>query len=170
MPFLAATLVAACYGCEQNKFVVQQELSVDMLLSLLRSCKNASSPSQLSSALDSSPGADESTEQNQLGSDFRKPQVDVSGKYSRNNGKGPRVSLGKSGALANNLKTGKTRSQRDNKVTRNYEEAASKHNLSIPETSSLMLHSRFPNSFIDKVELFFSAEIPNGIDEVHQTL
>ncbi|KAJ4713125.1 S phase cyclin A-associated in the endoplasmic reticulum [Melia azedarach] len=40
MPVLAGTLVAACYGCEQNKAVVQQELSMDMLVSLLRSCRN----------------------------------------------------------------------------------------------------------------------------------
>ncbi|KAH7851799.1 hypothetical protein Vadar_016608 [Vaccinium darrowii] len=59
MPILAGTLVAACFSCEQNKGVVQQELSTDMLISLLRSCRNGSPIS--------SP-----EECNQLGSESRK--------------------------------------------------------------------------------------------------
>ncbi|KAK7388896.1 hypothetical protein VNO78_23723 [Psophocarpus tetragonolobus] len=156
MPILASTLVAACYGCEQNKFVVQQELSVDMLLSLLRSCKNAVPATQLNSTLDNST-ADESSECNQLGTEIRKPQVDIPVKNSRSNGKGTRASLGKSGGLGNNIKNGRIRSQRDGKTTKNSEEAAPKHG----EPSHLMLHCRFPSSFIDKVEQFFSAEIAN---------
>lgn len=165
MPILAGTLVAACYGCEQNKFVVQQELSIDMLLSLLRSCKNAAPASQLNFTSDSFP-TDESSECNQLGTEFRKPQVDNLIKYSRSNGKGTRTSSGKTGALGNSIKNGRTRSLRDGKTTKNCEEAAPKHNLSVSETSPLMLHCRFPQSFIDKVEQFFSAEIANGVDEV----
>ena len=165
MPILAGTLVAACYGCEQNKFVVQQELSVDMLLSLLRSCRNASPASQLNSTLDNSL-ADDSTESNQLGTDIRKPQVDIPTKHSRSNGKGTRASLVKSGALGNSIKTGRIRSLRDGKATKNSEDAATRHTLSISETSTLMLHCRFPHSFIDKVEQFFSAETANGVDEV----
>jgi hypothetical protein len=38
MPILAAALVAVCYGCDQNRSVVQQEISTDMLRSLLKSC------------------------------------------------------------------------------------------------------------------------------------
>ncbi|XP_054821414.1 uncharacterized protein LOC129320182 isoform X2 [Prosopis cineraria] len=170
MPVLAATLIAACYGCGQNKFVVQQELNVDMLISLLRSCKNASSTSQFNSTSDSSP-ADESNVQNQGGSEFRKPHADVPIKYSRTNGKGTRSSSGKNGALGNGIKTSKMRSQRDSKAIKNNEEVAPKQNLYLPEASSLMLYCRFPNSFIDKAEQFFSAEIPSGIDEVRvQTL
>ncbi|KAI9117138.1 hypothetical protein K1719_011304 [Acacia pycnantha] len=167
MPCLAATLIAACYGCEQNKFVVQQELNVDMLLSLLRSCKNASSASQLNSTSDSYP-ADESNEQNQVGSEFRKPHGDVPIKHSRTNGKGTRNSLAKSGALGNGIKAGKMRGQKDSKSIKNNEEVAS----NLPEaSSSLMLRCRFPNSFIDKAEQFFSAEFPSGIDELQiQTL
>ncbi|XP_061346642.1 uncharacterized protein LOC133292263 [Gastrolobium bilobum] len=161
MPILAGTLVAACYGCEQNKFVVQQELSVDMLLSLLRSCRNAAPATQLNSALDNSP-TDESSECNQLVTEFRKSQVDIPIKNSRSNGKGTRASLGKSGALGNSTKNGRIRS----KATKNSEETASKHNLPISETSHLMLHCRFPHTFIDKVEQFFSVEIANGVDEV----
>ncbi|XP_057869266.1 uncharacterized protein LOC131076214 isoform X1 [Cryptomeria japonica] len=38
-PVLVGTLLAVCYGCEQNRDVVQQELSMDMLLVLLKSSK-----------------------------------------------------------------------------------------------------------------------------------
>ncbi|KAI4335932.1 hypothetical protein L6164_014527 [Bauhinia variegata] len=162
MPILAGTLVAACYGCEQNKLVVQQELSVDMLLSLLRSCRTAASAPQLNSASDNS-AVDESSESSQLGPEFRKSQVDISIKYGRSNGKGIRASLGKSGASGNSTKNSKSRSQRDSKVTKNGEEMAPKQYPSI--SSSLMLHCRFPNSFIDKVEHFFSTGILNGVDE-----
>ncbi|KAK7292183.1 hypothetical protein RIF29_07943 [Crotalaria pallida] len=158
MPILAGTLVAACYGCEQNKFVVQQELSIDMLLSLLRSCRSAVPASQLISTSDNSP-TDESSECNQPGTEFRKPQVDSAIKYSRSNGKSTRASLGKSGALGNSIKNGRVRNPRDGKSTKTSEESAPKHNLSAPETSPLMLHCRFPQSFIDKVEQFFSTEI-----------
>lgn len=161
MPILAGTLVAACYGCEQNKFVVQQELSVDMLLSLLRSCRNAAPTTQLNSTLDNST-TDESSECNQLSTEIRKPQVDIPVKNSRSNGKGTRASLGKSGASGNNLKNGRIRSVRDGKTTKNSEDVAPKHN----EPSHIMLHCRFPPSFIDKVEQFFSAEIANGVDEL----
>nr|KYP55467.1 S phase cyclin A-associated protein in the endoplasmic reticulum [Cajanus cajan] len=161
MPILAGTLVAACYGCEQNKFVVQQELSVDMLLSLLRSCRNAASATQLNSTIDNST-TDESSECNQLGTEIRKPQVDVPVKYSRSNGKSTRASLGKSGALGNNVKSGRIKNLRDGKTTKIPEEAAPKNS----EPSHLMLHCRFPPIFIDKVEQFFSAEIANGIDEL----
>jgi hypothetical protein len=38
MPILAAALIAVCYGCDQNRSVAQQEISTDMLRSLLKSC------------------------------------------------------------------------------------------------------------------------------------
>ncbi|KAL2322088.1 hypothetical protein Fmac_026467 [Flemingia macrophylla] len=161
MPILAGTLVAICYGCEQNKFVVQQELSVDMLLSLLRSCRNAASATQLNSTIDNST-TDESSECNHLGTETRKPQVDIPVKYNRSNGKSTRASLGKSGALGNNVKGGRIKNLRDGKTTKNIEEAVPKQS----EPSHLVLHCRFPPSFIDKVEQFFSAEIANGVDEL----
>lgn len=161
MPVLAGTLVAACYGCEQNKFVVQQELSVDMLLSLLRSCRNAAPATQLNSALDNST-ADESSEYNQLGAEIKKPHVEIPVKCGRSNGKATRAASGKGGASGNNVKNGRIRSQRDAKTTKHSEELAPKHG----EPSYLMLHCRFPPSFIDKVEQFFSAEIANGVDEL----
>nr|XP_029146090.1 uncharacterized protein LOC112722551 isoform X1 [Arachis hypogaea] len=169
MPILAGTLVAACYGCEQNKFVVQQELSVDMLLSLLRSCRSSSPASQLNPTLDNS-SIDDSSECNQLGSESRRPLSDIPTKHSRSNvnGKGSRASLIKVGASGNSIKTGRIRSLRDGKATKSSEEMATKNTHCVFETSTLMLHCRFPHSFIDKVEQFFSAEIPNGVDEVKQ--
>ncbi|KAL9326377.1 hypothetical protein ACSQ67_007022 [Phaseolus vulgaris] len=161
MPILAGTLVAACYGCEQNKFVVQQELSVDMLLSLLRSCRNAAPATQLNSTLDNST-TDESSEYNQLATEIKKPHVEIPVKCGRSNGKGTRASFGKSGASGNNVKNGRIRSQRDAKTTKHSEELAPKHG----EPSYLMLHCRFLPRFIDKVEQFFSSEIANGVDEL----
>eukprot|EP01018_Ginkgo_biloba_P024852 Gb_27228 [translate_table: standard] len=38
-PVLVGTLLAVCYGCEQNRDVVQQELSMEMLLVLMKSSK-----------------------------------------------------------------------------------------------------------------------------------
>ncbi|XP_073227045.1 uncharacterized protein [Cicer arietinum] len=111
MPILAGTLVAACYGCEQNKFMVQQELSVDMLLSLLRSCRNAAPTTQLNFNLDNCP-IDESSGSNQPGTEFRKPQVDVPMKHGRSNGKGTRASLGKRGTLGNGEACGTARQLR----------------------------------------------------------
>lgn len=39
MPVLVGTLLAICYGSEQNRDVVREELSMDMLLSLLKSSR-----------------------------------------------------------------------------------------------------------------------------------
>ncbi|KDO54573.1 hypothetical protein CISIN_1g0362002mg, partial [Citrus sinensis] len=75
MPILAGTLVAACYGCEQNKGVVQQELSMDMLLSLLKSCRNVLPVTQPNSTLENL-SVDDSSECNQQSSESRKSQGD----------------------------------------------------------------------------------------------
>lgn len=149
MPILAGTLVAACYRCDQNMSVVQQELSMDMLLSLLTSCrKNLENPP-----------ADDSVvcNHNQLGSESRKLQVETPLRSSRYNARGTRVSLGKGGGggSGNSTRTGKMRNQRESKATKICEELGLKNNLETPST--LMLHSRFPGSFIDIAEQFFSA-------------
>ncbi|CAI8584769.1 unnamed protein product [Vicia faba] len=147
MPILAGILVAACYGCEQNKFMVQQELSVDMLLSLLRSCRTAAPAIQFNSNLDNIT-TDESSGSNQSGIV----------KHGRSNGKGTRASFGKGGALGNGTKSSsRARSLRDGKATKNSDEA-------IPKYSHSLLHCRFPHSFLDKVEQFFSTDITNEVD------
>lgn len=157
MPILASTLVAACYGCEQNKGVVQQELSMDMLLSLLKSCRNVLPVTQPNSTLENL-SVDDSSECNQQSSESRKSQGDSSLKSSRYNGKSARLSLGKGSALGNSMRIGKMRNQRDSKGTKTCEDMTPKRN---PQT--LMLHSRFPSRFIDKAEQFFSAEITNDL-------
>ncbi|KAF3437573.1 hypothetical protein FNV43_RR20329 [Rhamnella rubrinervis] len=155
MPVLAGTLVAACYGCEQNKGLVQQEISVDMLLSLLKSCRNVV-PAIRSNSNSEIP-VDDSSE---------KAQVDIPLKSTRHNTRNTRLLLGRGGASGNSVKTGKLRSQKDSKATKCSEEVAMKHNLPAPETSSMMLHCRFPLSFIDRAELFFSTGIPSMAEKV----
>ncbi|KAI5330191.1 hypothetical protein L3X38_029589 [Prunus dulcis] len=142
MPVLAGTLVAACYGCEQNKGVVQQEISTDMLLSLLRSCRNILPAVRSNSNLDTFPADD------------------VPLRSGRNNTKSTKVILGKGGGSGNSMRIGKMKSHRESKVTKSYEETALKHNLPVSETSSMMLHCRFPISFIDRAEDFFSSGTP----------
>ncbi|MCL7027258.1 hypothetical protein MKW94_022041 [Papaver nudicaule] len=164
MPILAGTLVAACYGCEQNKDVVQQELSIDMLLSLLKSCKYGSSAlqSDLSPPLDNNFTADDPCEvSHQSGPEPKRLQGEFSAARSnRYNSRNIRLlSSGKAGPVSSSSRVGKVRNQRDNnKTTKTCEEWAVKHNLPATETSSsFMLHSRFPNAFIDKAEEFFSS-------------
>lgn len=156
MPVLAGTLVAACYGCEQNKGLVQQEISVDMLLSLLRSCRNVLPVVRSNSNSENFP-VDDSSE---------KAQVDIPLRSTRHNTRNTRLSLVRGGASGNTMKIGKLRSQRDSKATKCSEEVAMKHNLPAPETSSMMLHCRFPLSFIDTAELFFSTGIPGMAEKV----
>ncbi|KAK4427707.1 S phase cyclin A-associated protein in the endoplasmic reticulum [Sesamum alatum] len=157
MPVLAGTLVAASYGCEQNKAVIQQELSMDMLLPSLKLCKS-STPAVHSNLVQNGLPAEDSTEQNQMGPE-RKVQVDVSQKSSRNNSKSTRVLPQRCGVPASNIRPIKARNQRDGKIMKLNEEVHLGPAQSASETSTLMLHCRFPVSFIDKAEQFFTAEI-----------
>lgn len=149
MPVLAGTLVAACYGCEQNRGVIQQELSIDMLRSLLKSCRNALSSSRSHPVLDNSPyGFCESI---QLGHENKKPQAEKL-RSSRGSSRNSRNSLIKGSSAGNNAKLGKKRE----KAVKVCEETAAKYDLPITGTAS-MLHSRFPDSFIDSADKFFAA-------------
>ncbi|KDP31310.1 hypothetical protein JCGZ_11686 [Jatropha curcas] len=159
MPVLCGTLVAACYGCEQNKSVVLQELSMDMLLSLLTSCRNAHLAVRTNQNLENLP-IEDSGESNQQNSEPRKSYGDNPLRSNRYNAKSNRLSSGKANLLGNSNRGGKIRSQRDYKTTKTGEEMALKHNPLAPEIS-VMLHCRFPNSFIDRAEQFFSAGIAN---------
>lgn len=160
MPILAGTLVAACFGCEQNKTVVLQELSTDMLISLLKSCRNSlPATAQSISVLDSTP--DEAGESNHLGPECRKSQVDTPPQRSqRPNNRSTRTLSQKCGP-SNNIKTIKMRNQKENKVAKLSEETGQKNNPYSSETSAAMLHCRFPERFIDRAEQFFSAECSN---------
>ncbi|CAL9770218.1 unnamed protein product [Musa acuminata subsp. burmannicoides] len=153
-PILAGTLVAGCYGCEQNRGIVLQELSTDMLLSLLKSCKQALLSVQPDS-VQSNISVSDATDSNQMVSDARKPQSEI---HARSIRKNTRASLGK-GLSSSTTKINKTKIQRDCRGTRTFDEWVFKHNLSSTEASScFMLHWRFPISFLDKAEEFFLAE------------
>lgn len=163
MPILASTLVAACYGCEQNKSVVQQELSIDMLLSLLKSCKNnLPVPTvQSTTTLEN----DESNECNPNGPEFRKPQMDGTIRTSRNVSRTLRTSLGRPGGVSsgNSVRSNKLRNQRDNRSAKASDEIVLKQNQPALEVASVMLHYRFPSSFIDRAEQFFSVGAPAAV-------
>ncbi|PON68898.1 S phase cyclin A-associated protein in the endoplasmic reticulum, N-terminal [Parasponia andersonii] len=163
MPILASTLVAACYGCDQNKGVVQQEISTDMLLPLLESCRKILAL-RSNSNTDHCP-VNESSD-NQLSVELKKVQVDVPLRPSRHNSRNTRASSGKSGASGNSMKNGKLRNNRDYKATKSWEEMALKPNMPASEAPSMMLHCRLPQSFIDKAEHFFSSGPPGLADEV----
>ncbi|CAM8943603.1 unnamed protein product [Rhodiola kirilowii] len=146
MPVLAGTLIASCYGCEQNKVVVQLELSVDMVVSLLRACKN--------DLLE--PQGHASSTVKHVTDDSHIFQVDSSLRSSRSGTKSSRLSLGKSGALG---RTGKARNQREGKAFRSSEDMSQKQKSPLWETCSpMMLHRRFPDSFLEKAEQFFSVD------------
>ncbi|KAK6925063.1 S phase cyclin A-associated protein in the endoplasmic reticulum, N-terminal [Dillenia turbinata] len=163
MPVLAGTLVAACFGCEQNKGVVQQELSTDMLLSLLKSCRNGSNVPRSSPTPDNT-SMDDSSEGNQLFSESKKPPSDIPQRSTRPNGKGNRISTGKSGSSGNGNRIVKMRNHRDGKATKYSDDISVRQNLGTSEASpTLMLHPRFPSSFVDKAEQFFS-EGPASVD------
>lgn len=154
-PILASTLIAACYGSDQNKGLLLQELSVDMLLSLLKSCRQVLLAAQ----------ADTSPPENSLASDLcdeaqpiqeaRKPQGDILLKLNR---KGTRATSGKGNVSSSNIKAGKAKNQRDSRGSKTCDEWALKHNLPSSETShGFMLHQRFPTTFLDKAEEFFTS-------------
>lgn len=163
MPVLAGTLVAASYGCEQNKAVIQQELSMDMLLPSLKSCKS-SMPTSHAMSIQNGPLVDDSGESYQMGPE-RKAQADASQKSNRNYSKGTRVPPQRGGIPAGNIRTLKARNLRDSKVVKLSEEMHMGTAQSASETSTLMLHCRFPVSFIDKAEQFFTAEINTSNSE-----
>ncbi|KAL3824760.1 hypothetical protein ACJIZ3_020789 [Penstemon smallii] len=141
MPILAGTLVAASYGCEQNKAVIQQELSMDMLLPSLKSSKSLSTINAVSNQ--------------------NVPSVDDSQRPNRNSSmKSTRSLSQKAGVSASNIRGMKTRNQRESKGSvKLSEETAS-------DVSGLLLHYRFPLSFINKAEQFFTSEMNTSNEEL----
>ncbi|XP_057791864.1 uncharacterized protein LOC131008824 [Salvia miltiorrhiza] len=159
MPALAGTLVAASYGCEQNKAVIQQELSMDMLLPSLKSCKSI--PNQYG------PLAEDAGELSRIVVE-RKAQADASQKSNRNYSRSARLfpQRGSGGVPAGNMRSIKSRNLRDSKLVKVSEEMQMGAAQSASETSTLMLHSRFPVSFIGKAEQFFTAEVNTSNTEL----
>ncbi|KAJ6418405.1 hypothetical protein OIU84_001723 [Salix udensis] len=162
---LVGALVAACYGCEQNKCVVQQELSMDMLVSLLRSCRNVLPAMRSNPIVENLPTEDPNESNQQISELKRSSQGDILQRSNRYNSRSLRVSMGKTGTFGNNIRGGKMRCQRDGKKTKTSEEMALKYNRVAPQTS-MMLHCRFPGSFMDRAEQFFTAGMTNVADEV----
>ncbi|KAF9671470.1 hypothetical protein SADUNF_Sadunf12G0051100 [Salix dunnii] len=165
IPVLAGALVAACYGCEQNKCVVQQELSMDMLVSLLRSCRNVLPAMRSNPIVENLPTEDANESNQQISELKRSSQGDILQRSNRYNSRSLRVSMGKTGTFGNNIRGGKMRCQRDGKPTKTSEEMALKYNPVAPQTT-MMLHCRFPGSFMDRAEQFFTAGLTNVADEV----
>ncbi|KAL4184374.1 hypothetical protein AMTRI_Chr10g225330 [Amborella trichopoda] len=157
IPILGGTLVAACYGCEQNRGLIQLELSTDMLLSLLKSCK--SYLSSLENATTDEPLVDNSNIAPAI--EPKKISSDLPVKSSRHNPRNSRAMVGKSSVLGGTGKYGKVKSctsHRDAKGMKVCEEWPPKRSLPVSEvSSSLMLHSRFPSSFLDRAEEFFAS-------------
>lgn len=150
MPIMAGTLVAACFGCEQNKGVVQQELSTEMILSLVRSCRNSSSGVQ------SRIPAEDSTETVEP----RKLQSEV--KPTRSTARNSRFSVTKGGAHGSNGNSRIVRT-RNGKTSKLSEGTTSKQRTAASEASAVTLpfYSRFSGSFMDRAEQFFSMEPSN---------
>lgn len=159
-PILASTLMAACYGCDQNRGLVLQELSLDMLLSLLKSCRQSLLAAQSDNlAAENLMAVSDLYDGTQPTPDARKFHGDISLKTSR---KGSKVALGRGSSSGSNAKASKTKIQRDYRGTKTCDEWAFRHNLPSLETSqTFMLHQRFPTSFLDKAEEFFTS---GGVD------
>ncbi|KAJ8536295.1 hypothetical protein K7X08_034696 [Anisodus acutangulus] len=165
MPVLAGTMVAACFGCEQNKDVIQQELSTDMLLALLKACRS-SLPSVDSFTVPSNPLLDEAGASAQLGPESKSLQVDVPLKSNRNSQRNTRVLAQRGGPLPT-TRTAKIRSLRENKVVKPCEGKSLKSHSSVPEsTAAWMLHSRLSTDVLDKAEQFFAAVTCNENGEL----
>ncbi|KAG5618501.1 hypothetical protein H5410_018325 [Solanum commersonii] len=159
MPVLAGTMVAACFGCEQNKDVIQQELSTDMLLALLKACRS-SLPSANSFTIPNNPSLDEAGASAQLGPESKNLQVDVPLKSNRSS-RNARV-LPQRGSPLLTTRTARIRSLRENKVVKPCEGKSLKSNLPVPEsTTAWMLHSRLSTDVLDKAEQFFAAVTSN---------
>ncbi|KAJ9560220.1 hypothetical protein OSB04_005380 [Centaurea solstitialis] len=150
MPVLAGTLVAACFGSEQNKGVVQQELSIEMLLSLLKSCRSGAQ----SGSTQVNPPIDDPSESTQSGPETRKLNGDTLQRSNRLNTRSMRVQSGRGSGVGSSSRNVKIRNQKDGSKSTRVCETSSE------SCSNLMLHSRFPASFIDRAESFFSTESP----------
>ncbi|KAF3776689.1 S phase cyclin A-associated protein in the endoplasmic reticulum [Nymphaea thermarum] len=150
-PVLAGTLVAACYGCEQNRGVVQQELSMDMLLSVLKSCRQGSLNSRLDHASLENSSMDDTSNANRPALESRRLQADIPVKPSRSNQKYSRVVLGKGGFSGGNGRTSKAKPTGNQKDLRG--------GKGVEASPLFILHNRFPSSFLDKAEEFFSSAL-----------
>ncbi|KAJ1291738.1 hypothetical protein BS78_02G339100 [Paspalum vaginatum] len=150
MPILAASLIAVCYGCDQNLCVVQQEISTDMLRSLLKSCQTSGLTSPDSIVVDVS--GNSSSENTQSLLDNRNSQGDIPIRLSRKSGR-PVVGKGVSGGIRFN----RNKVQKDGRGTRAFDDVPQKQRAG-DTSSNFMLHRKIPASFLDRAEEFFCTE------------
>lgn len=140
-----------------------QELSVDMLLSVLKSCRNVtvSDTARSNTLIDNL--QNDSAEHNQIGLESRRSQAEKSMRSTRGSARSLRASLvkGTSGG-GNGVRVGKKRRDRAAKSG----EGPPSEGTAITGASSHMLLCRLPDSFISKAEKFFLEEASSGITEV----
>jgi hypothetical protein len=152
MPILAAALVAVCYGCEQNRSVVQQEISTDMLRSLLKSCHMSGLTRSDAIGVDGA-GTNNSSDNTQASLDIRNALGDIPIRLNR---KGGRAVVGK--GVSGGIRSSRTKVQKDGRGTRAIDDGPLKQRAG--ESSSIfMLHRKIPASFLDRAEDFFCSEI-----------
>uniref|UniRef100_A0ACD6A749 Uncharacterized protein n=1 Tax=Avena sativa TaxID=4498 RepID=A0ACD6A749_AVESA len=140
MPILAAALTAVCYGCDQNRSVVLQEISSDMLGSLLRSCRASGLGTSDSIATDDS---------TQISLDTRNSLSDILIRSSR---KGVRPVLGK--GVSGAVRLNRNKNQKDGRGIRAVDDVHPKQRAG-EASSAFMLHRKIPGFFLDRAEEFF---------------
>lgn len=148
MPILAAALTAVCYGCDQNRSVVLQEISSDMLRSLLQSCRASGLAASDSITADGS-GANNSSDSTQISPDTRNQLPDISTRSSRKVAR-PVLGKGVSGAVRQN----RNKNQKDGRAARAGEDVPLKQRAG-EASSAFMLHRKIPAFFLDRAEGFF---------------
>ena len=149
MPILAAALIAACYGCDQNLSVVQQEISTDMLRSLIKSCQTSGLTPPDSFAVDGS--GNNSGDNTQSLHDTRNSQGDIPIRPSRKIG---RPVVGKS--VSGGIRYNRNRAQKDGRG-RGVDDGPLKQRAG-EASSNFLLHRKIPASFLDRAEEFFCSE------------
>ncbi|XP_062190721.1 uncharacterized protein LOC133893648 isoform X2 [Phragmites australis] len=148
MPILATALIAVCYGCDQNRSVVQQEISTDMLRSLLKSCQTSGLTPSDSIAVDGS-GTNNSSDNLQKLLDTRNSQGDIPIRSSRKSGR-PIVGKGASGFIRFN----RNKVQKDGRGARAIDDGPLKQRAG-EASFTFLLHRKIPASFLDRAEEFF---------------
>ncbi|TVU38092.1 hypothetical protein EJB05_11443 [Eragrostis curvula] len=152
MPILAAALIAVCYGCDQNRSVVQQEISTDMLRSLLKSCRTSGLTPSDSIGADGA-GTYNLSDNTQMSLDIRNAQGEIP---IRSNRKGGRAVVGK--GVSGVIRSSRSKVQKDVRGTRAIDDGPLKQRAG-EASSTFMLHRKIPASFLDRAEDFFCSEI-----------
>lgn len=149
MPILAAALIAVCYGCDQNLSIVQQEISTDMLRSLLKSCQTSGLAYSESVAVD---GCGNHSSENIQSLLDNKSQADIPIRSNRRSG---RPIFGK--GISGGIKFNRNKVQKEGRATRAGGDVPLKQRAG-EASSKFMLHRKIPASFLDRVEEFFCSE------------